>query len=62
MMISIGAFLLNLIMFGAQKFGTTVDANVLIIICSVVAGVIGVPLLGFFGFHLWLICKGRTTR
>ena len=62
MMISIGAFLLNLIMFGAHKFGSEINANVLIIICGVVAGVIGVPLLGFFGFHLWLICMGRTTR
>lgn len=61
-MLIIGTFLLNLIMFGMEKMGSKVDAVVVIIICSVVVGIIGIPLLIFFVFHLCLIISGKTTR
>jgi hypothetical protein len=35
---------------------------VAIIICSVVLGVIGLPMLGFLVFHIYLSLTGRTTR
>lgn len=51
-----------MIIFGMQKFGSQVDSTVVIVICSVVVGIIGVPLLIFFIFHLCLIIQGKTTR
>lgn len=61
-MLSIGTFLLNMILFAMQKFGSDISPVVIIVICAVVVGVIGVPLFVFFIFHLVLICKGKTTR
>lgn len=61
-MISIGSFLVNLIMFAMSKTGAKIDAAVLIIICAVVVGIIGIPLLIFFIFHICLIITGKTTR
>lgn len=61
-MLSIGTFLLNLIMFAMGKMGAEINAVVVVIICAVVVGVIGIPLLVFFIFHLCLIISGKTTR
>lgn len=61
-MISIGTFLLNLIMFAMQKMGSKIDSVVLVIICAVVVGIIGIPLCIFFIFHICLIISGKTTR
>lgn len=61
-MLSIGTFLVNLIIFGVSKTGTSVDSVVIIIVCAVAVGLLGVPLLGFFIFHLYLAVTGKTTR
>jgi hypothetical protein len=61
-MLTIGTFLLNLIIYSISMIGSQIDTKVVIIICAVVVGVIGVPLLIFFVFHIWLTITGKTTR
>ena len=33
-----------------------------IVICSICLGLIGLQLVGFFFFHIFLVIKGNTTR
>lgn len=61
-MLTIGTFLLNLILYGIEMMGSSIDTKVVIIICSIVVGVIGIPLLIFFIFHICLTITGKTTR
>lgn len=61
-MLTIGSFLLNLIIYSISMIGSQIDTKVVIIICAVVVGIIGVPLLIFFVFHIWLTITGKTTR
>jgi hypothetical protein len=61
-MLSMGTLIVNIVVFAIDKAGSKVDSTIVIIICSVAAGIIGVPLLGFFIFHLYLIFTGKTTR
>jgi hypothetical protein len=61
-MLTIGTFLLNLIIYSISMIGSQIDTKVVIIIFAVVVGVIGVPLLIFFVFHIWLTITGKTTR
>lgn len=42
--------------------GGTVNSTVAIIICSVVLGVIALPLLFLLVFHIYLTLTGKTTR
>ena len=62
MMIAIGMLAVNLIVFGIQNGGTQIDSTVLIIIVSVAVGILAIPILLFFGFHIYLNVTGRTTR
>lgn len=61
-MLSIGTFLVNLIIFGVSMAGSNIDSVIIIIICAVAVGILGVPLLGFFIFHIFLAVTGKTTR
>lgn len=61
-MLSLVTLVVNLIIFGINVAGTTVNSLVVIIICSVAAGIVGVPLAGFLIFHIFLVLTGRTTR
>lgn len=58
---SIGAAAVNLAVFFISGQGE-VDTTVAIIICSVVFGVIALPMLGFLIFHVYLSIRGKTTR
>lgn len=62
MMIALILMIVNLIVFGIQNAGSQVDSTIIIIICSVGVGIVVIPLLAFFFFHLYLSCSGRTTR
>lgn len=62
LMFTIGTFFLNIIIYIMQKSGSEVNSTVIVIVCAVAVGVIAVPLLGFFIFHLYLAITGRTTR
>jgi hypothetical protein len=61
-MLTFVVLIANLILFFVNKSGSSVNSVVLIVICSVVVGIIALPLLGFFIFHIYLVITGRTTR
>ncbi len=54
--------IVNMIVFIIQKSSRDVNPIAIIVIVSVVAGVIGVPIIGFLIFHLYLTIKKKTTR
>jgi hypothetical protein len=41
---------------------SNVNQTAVIIIVSVVAGLLGIPIIGFFIFHIYLACTRNTTR
>ena len=53
---------LSLIIFLINNTGGGINPVVIIVISCAVAGLIGVPLLGFLIFHMVLVCKKTTTR
>ena len=55
-------FFVNVIVFAIANAGSEVNSTVVIIICSVAVGIIAIPLLGFFIFHIYLAVTGKTTR
>ncbi len=61
-MLSIVALVVNLIVFFVGKSGSEVNSLIVIIVCAVIVGLIALPLLGFFIFHIYLAISGRTTR
>jgi hypothetical protein len=61
-MCSIATAVVNLIVYFLAVSGSGVDSTIAIIICSVVLGIIAVPLLGFLIFHIYLSLTGKTTR
>ena len=61
-MLTIGMFFVNVIVFAIANAGSEVNSTVVIIICSVAVGIIAIPLLGFFIFHIYLAVTGKTTR
>ena len=61
-MLTLGTFVLNGVIFGMNRAGSAVNSTIVIVICSVVVGVLALPLLGFFIFHIYLSCTGKTTR
>ena len=60
--ISIAFVLVNFIVFIIQIVSIDVDTTVVIIICSVIVGIVVIPLLGFLIFHFYLLISGRNTR
>ena len=61
-MLTIGMFFVNVVVFAMSNVGTEVNSTVVIVICSVAVGIIAIPLLGFFIFHIYLAITGNTTR
>lgn len=61
-MCSLAAAIINAIVYLIGKGGNSVDSTVAVIICSVVFGVIAIPMLVFLVFHIYLSIKGKTTR
>ena len=61
-MISIVLFFVNVVIFGMQNTNQNVSQTAVIVISVLIGVVIGLPLLGFFAFHMYLVCRGITTR
>ena len=61
-MLSMGACIANIVIFAMWKFSGKIDSTVFIAVCAVVLGIIGIPLLLFLIFHLYLCLSGKTTR
>ena len=54
--------IINLVVYFLSLNGSNIDSTVAIIICSVVLGIIAVPMMGFLIFHIYLSLTGKTTR
>jgi hypothetical protein len=61
-MCSICTAIINVVVFLINQNGSTINSTVAIIICSVVFGVIALPMLVFLVFHIYLSITGKTTR
>ena len=54
--------IVNMIVFIIQKSSRDVSPTAIIIVVAVVASVIGLPILGFLIFHIYLSLTKKTTR
>lgn len=54
--------IVNLAVFFIEQAKDNANQTTIIIIVSVIAGVLCIPLLCFFLFHLFLAITGNTTR
>lgn len=61
-MLSIVLLVVNMIFFVISKTQSSISQTAVIVIASVLGGILGVPLLAFFGFHLYLAITRKTTR
>lgn len=61
-MCSLAAAIVNAIVFFLTQDNSSVDSTLAIIICSIVFGIVALPMLGFLIFHLYLAIRGKTTR
>ena len=55
-------FVVNLAVYLLGRAGGGVSQAAAIVVVAVIGGVVGVPILGFALFHLYLCLAGRTTR
>lgn len=55
-------FIVNLAVYLINRDNKAVNQTVIIIVISVIGGVIGIPILIFALFHVYLCLTGRTTR
>jgi hypothetical protein len=60
-MISMVILVVNIVVFSMSK-SQDVSPTLVIIVCSVAGGCIGLPLLGFLIFHIYISVSGNTTR
>ena len=56
--VSIILFMVNMIVYGILRSGTGVSTIIIILICSVAVVCIGFPIIGFLGYHCYLIVTG----
>ena len=55
-------FIVNMVVFLIQKSTKDVSQTAIIVIVSVVGAIIGLPILGFLIFHIYLTITKKTTR
>ena len=60
--VSAGLILINMVLFIISKSAGSINQIAVIVITSIVGGLIGIPILGFFIFHLYLAITRNTTR
>ena len=59
---SICLLIINMIVFLIQKSSRDISHIAIIVVVSVVGAVIGLPILGFLIFHIYLAVTKKTTR
>ncbi len=59
---SLGMAIVNGIVYFITSDGSTVNPTIAIVVCSIVFGIIAIPIVGFLGFHIYLAIRGKTTR
>jgi hypothetical protein len=55
-------FIVNLVTFLINQAEKTVNSTVVIIIIVVIGGLVGIPIIIFSCFHLYICVTGKTTR
>ena len=60
--LSAALLIINMVLFIISKSAGTISQIAIIVIVSIVGGLIGIPILGFFIFHLYLAITRNTTR
>lgn len=55
-------FIVNMVVYLIQKSSKNVSQTAIIVIVSVVGAIIGLPILGFLIFHIYLTITKKTTR
>ena len=58
---SVAIAAVNVVVYFISQDGE-VDSTVAIIICSIVGGILLIPMLVFLIFHVYLSIRGKTTR
>jgi hypothetical protein len=59
---SLAMAMISLIIFLIGTTGGSINQTVVIIISAIIGALIGIPLVGFMIFHIFLAIKGTTTR
>lgn len=54
--------IINMVVFIISKTSNSINQTVVIVIVVIVAALLGIPLIGFFIFHIYLACTKKTTR
>ena len=60
--ITIVLLIINMIIFIIAKSESNISQTAVIVIVAIVGSVLGIPILGFFIFHIYLACTRNTTR
>jgi hypothetical protein len=60
--LSCALLIINMVLFIISKSAGNISQIAVIVIVSIVGGLIGIPILGFFIFHLYLAITRNTTR
>lgn len=60
--LSAALLIINMVLFIISKSAGSISQIAVIVIVSIVGGLIGIPILGFFIFHLYLAITRNTTR
>jgi len=61
-LLTVCMMIVNMVVFFIYKSSQNVSQTAIIVIVAVAAGVLGIPILGFFLFHLYLALSRNTTR
>ena len=54
--------IINTVIYILEKQEDNIDQTAVIVVVSVIGGVLGLPLVCFLGFHIFLSLTGSTTR
>jgi hypothetical protein len=60
--LSVLMLIVNLVVFILKQSQDDISQTAVIVIAALIAGLLGIPLCGFFLFHLCLVLAGSTTR
>ena len=60
--LSVLMVIINTVIFIIKKSDDDVNQTAIIVVVAVIGAVLGLPLLCFFGFHIYIAATGNTTR
>ena len=60
--IAMALCIINLVVFTISKTENEINHTAVVVIVSIVGALLGIPVIGFFIFHIYLACTRNTTR